>query len=52
MLKRPESVLLMLVTDSDFPRVSCVTDLLLFTFVGSFVDCRSNLALRKLQINS
>lgn len=36
-LKRPESVLLILVIDSDFPRESCVTDLFLFIFVGSFV---------------
>lgn len=48
-LKRPESVLLTLETDSDF-RVSDVTDLFLFIFPGNFVDCTSNLALRKLQV--
>lgn len=48
MLKRPESVLLILVLCSNFARVSCATLGLFILELIDFVGCGSSLALRKL----
>jgi len=49
-LGRPESVLLILESDSDLPCASCDKFLALFTLEDTgFVRCRSNFALRKLE---
>lgn len=49
-LGRPESVLLILESDSDLLGASCDKFLALFTLEDTgFVRCRSNFALRKLE---
>lgn len=49
-LGRPESVLLMLETDSGLPRASCKKCLALFAVEDTgFVRCGSNFTLRKLK---